>query len=83
MPIKEALRKAIEQALKEGETLYQIAKQAKVDHAALIKWKATWDTENERDLRVSTASALMRIFKMKIVTETPPKKSPARKAPKR
>jgi transposase-like protein len=83
MPIKEALRKAIEQSLADGKTLYQIAREASVDFAALSRWKSSWDTDNERDLRVSTAEGLMKLFGLKVSGGTPSKKSPPKRSAKK
>jgi hypothetical protein len=83
MPIEEALRIALDKAIAEGKSLYQIAADAGVDYASLHRFA----NKTRLDIRISTAEKLLAYFELKIVPEsdsrTAPKKSPPKKSPKR
>ena len=53
MPLSASLRKAVEAAVKEGETRYSVAKGAGVDYSVLVRW-----LDEGRDIRLSTVDQI-------------------------
>jgi hypothetical protein len=80
MPIEEALRIALDKAIAEGRSLYQIASEAGVDYASLHRFA----NKTRLDIRISTAEKLLAYFELKIVPNgNAAKKSATKKPPKK